>query len=339
MHGVPADTDTTPLDTSMLSGDTALPAIEPTKDSSMEDDLSINLQQTLSPEDVNMDTGILNELSEFGNLELDDNLDLPLVGTQDSLDVLEPEVDLEIAMDNVKFLEENPIDCASTVTTKNRHPNKVHRSSTISTPVTSGTPTNVAQKRTISRRGVIKIIPHVLRKPTPEEKQSKKFKCEFNGCLFIGYTRGAVSDHYVNTHPPCYCGTCGKVYTTPTALARHRYVHNEDKPFECVDCHEKFSFQSELTAHRMKHRTINAFRCMFSKCGKEFKRMSELNSHVVIHSGVVHNCTKCDYTTRNPRQLRDHQRSHSDEKRYKCYYCDEYFKYTSGRLRHINNAH
>ena len=123
--------------------------------------------------------------------------------------------------------------------------------------------------------------------------------------------------------PPCYCDVCGKVYSNPSALARHKYVHNQEKPYACTDCDERFSFQSELTSHRMKHRTTNAFRCMFHNCGKEFKRMSELNSQVVIHSGIIHSCTKCDYTTNNPRQLRDHQRSHSDEKRYKCIYCDE----------------
>ena len=152
------------------------------------------------------------------------------------------------------------------------------------------------------------------------KRKEKKFKCEAEGCSFTGYSQGAISTHYANSHPPCYCDICGKVYSNPNALARHKYVHNQEKPFVCVDCQERFSFQSELTAHRMKHRTSNAFRCMFHNCGKEFKRMSELNSHIVIHSGITHSCSKCDYTTNNPRQLQDHQRSHSNEKRYKCVY-------------------
>ena len=124
-----------------------------------------------------------------------------------------------------------------------------------------------------------------------------------------------------------------------TALTRHMYSHKKDKEFECVDCYEQFAFESELAAHRMKHRTSAAFKCMFPCCGKVFKRMSELNSHVVTHSGNIHRCTKCDYDTTNPRQLRDHQRSHSDELRYKCNYCDERFKYTSGRKRHTDKHH
>ena len=117
------------------------------------------------------------------------------------------------------------------------------------------------------------------------------------------------------------------------------YIHRQDKEYECVDCHEQFCFESKLAAHRMKHRTMPAFKCMFPHCGKEFKHMSELNSHVVTHSGKKYNCTNCDYETINPRQLRDHQRSHSDEKRYKCKYFDERFKYTSGKKRHTDKYH
>ena len=117
------------------------------------------------------------------------------------------------------------------------------------------------------------------------------------------------------------------------------YVHQENKDYECADCYERFCFESELRAHRMKHRERPAFKCMFHKCGKEFMRMSELNSHVVTHSGKTYNCKKCDYETNNPRQLRDHQRCHSDELRYKCKYCEERFKYTSGRKRHTDKEH
>ena len=202
---------------------------------------------------------------------------------------------------------------------------------------TSGTPDNNCVRRIGSPKGVMQITSHVLRKPTPDERKDKKFKCE--SCPFTGHSRAAISVHYTNSHPPCYCTTCGKVYATPTALARHKYVHSQDKQYVCDDCEESFTFQSELTAHRMKHRTTNAFHCMFPKCGKEFKRMSELNSHVAVHAGITHYCTKCDYFTLNPRQLRDHLRSHSNEKRYKCNYCDERFKYTSGKQRHMNKCH
>ena len=50
-----------------------------------------------------MSTGIIDDLSEFGNLlNLNDDLeaDLPLMGGSGNIEQLEPAMDLEIAMDN-----------------------------------------------------------------------------------------------------------------------------------------------------------------------------------------------------------------------------------------------
>ena len=195
LHGVPIDTDTAEnsLDNSTLNDDSTLPTIEPTREKYTENNQDINLQENLSSDKVTMDIGILEELSEFGNLELDDHLDidLPLVGAIQNREQLEPEVDLEIAMDNVRFLEENPIVQASVSTTRNSRSTQKQHTST--NQANSDTPNNDKSQRMISPRGVIKITSHVLRKPTPDEKKGKKFKCE--ACPFIGYSRGAVSDH------------------------------------------------------------------------------------------------------------------------------------------------
>ena len=122
----------------------------------------------------------------------------------------------------------------------------------------------------------------MLRRPTPEEAKTKKFRCDV--CEFTGYSRASISIHYAASHPPCYCSVCGKVYANPNALSRHMYVHDPDKPYQCEDCQQTFSFESELTSHHMKHRTRPSFKCMFHNCGKEFMRMSELNSVYVKSS-------------------------------------------------------
>ena len=200
--------------TSPTNDDETLPVLETVKDRSDQQTSNIDLQQDLVPDNVTMDTDILDELREFDSmLNLDENLinDLPLVGTQQqNRDTLEPAIDLEIAMDNAKFLEANPLagptqrSCRTTI--RNTSASTI-RSSNSSKE--RGTPDNTRDRRFGSPRGVMQITSHVLRKPTPDERKDKKFKCD--ACPFTGHSRAAISIHYSSSHPLCYCMTCGKV--------------------------------------------------------------------------------------------------------------------------------
>ena len=354
---------TSEADETLGSEDPLLPEIEQNAPSNSSTE-HIDLQSDLNADNVTqVDTDILEELNEFSSLLTLDNedVDLPLFSDNTTNQSSNSALDLEIAMDNAQFLEAHPIVPGRhpdkrkghvAVITKQRGTPHSSRSGDIqpitstrqkdtphslsSTSGTTSTRTTASHGRS-PQKGTITITSHVLRKPTPDETRSKKFKCE--ACEFTGYSRAAISIHYADSHPPCYCTQCGKVYSNPNALARHMYAHNPNKLFECADCNQRFSFESELASHRMKHRTRPSFQCMFPNCGKEFRRMSELNSHVVVHSGKTHYCKKCDYSSNNPRQLRDHQHSHSDIKRYKCKYCEESFKYTSGRKCHYEKDH
>ena len=134
LHGVPsksgtiastsnnksAGTAANALDTLLTNEETTLLAIEQTSTSpdgaavNPQDNTNtdINLQHELTPETVTMTTGIIDDLSEFGSLlNLNDDLDtdLPLVGGPGNIECLEPIMDLEIVMDNARFIEDNPI--------------------------------------------------------------------------------------------------------------------------------------------------------------------------------------------------------------------------------------
>ena len=113
---VPQSCAHTDKDNLIASADSNLPKIEKTKpDNKITDEQDINLQSELNAENVTQpNTELLEELSEFSNLlNLDDdylNADLPAMG---ELNLDQPStnvgMDLEIAMDNAKFLEANPL--------------------------------------------------------------------------------------------------------------------------------------------------------------------------------------------------------------------------------------
>ena len=161
-------------DNSILTDDVALPAIESGTEQSDQPTSNIDLQQDLIPESVTMNTEILGELSEFDTLlNIDDELDTgpPLVSSQHNQHFLEPTMDLEIAMDNAKFLETNPLMGQTMkpnkqMTSTSKRTEARLRTSSEATGITkdTGIPNNVRGKRIGSPKGVIQITSHVAMK-------------------------------------------------------------------------------------------------------------------------------------------------------------------------------
>ena len=167
------------------------------------------------------------------------------------------------------------------------------------------------------------------------------FKCTL--CKYTRYSQASVSEHFTTNHGVVYCSTCGKNCANPHALKRHEYEHSEDKEYQCQDCDQSFFFESELRSHRIKHRKRPSFKYMHHGCGKSFKRNSELNAHVEVHTGKLWRCDHpgCDYSNADKRLLKGHQRCHSNELKFACKYddCDEKFKHTMAQLRHYDKDH
>ena len=300
--------------------------------------LETDLVDTLSPSDITLpddDLPLLAQNELLGDFEtllsLDndyDNTNLMPVGGAPTLDIIKEinnkagvNQDLEIAMENARFLDENLLAQSTTDS-----PNKTNQAS---------------EKIPVSLRGRFRTKTHGIKKLTPEERKDKKFKCE--DCEFIAYSRRGVSEHYTEKHGSCICEYCDRYFTNPHALKRHQYDHSSDKRYQCKDCDQIFYFHSELTAHRMKHQENPSFPCMANGCGKIFFRNSDLNAHVPVHSGILHRCdhTGCTYSNLDKRLVTGHKRVHSDKKTFKCKYegCDESFKHTNARLRHYKQDH
>ena len=54
--------------------------------------------------------------------------------------------------------------------------------------------------------------------------------------------------------------------------------------YECDACSRGFHFASQLQEHKRVHQTQGDWVCFKPKCGKRFKRESELNAHLLSHN-------------------------------------------------------
>lgn len=75
--------------------------------------------------------------------------------------------------------------------------------------------------------------------------------------------------------------------------------------------------------------------CSCSWCGVAFRRVADLNRHVLIHTGQrPFRCSVCDQSFRLKNILRVHMRIHTGEKPFVCSVCDKAFAYKQSLEKH-----
>nr|XP_020479696.1 zinc finger and BTB domain-containing protein 41 isoform X2 [Monopterus albus]XP_020479697.1 zinc finger and BTB domain-containing protein 41 isoform X2 [Monopterus albus]XP_020479698.1 zinc finger and BTB domain-containing protein 41 isoform X2 [Monopterus albus] len=152
------------------------------------------------------------------------------------------------------------------------------------------------------------------------------------------------------------CPKCDKTFDRAGKYESHTRVHTGEKPFQCDICLQRYSTKSNLTAHKKKHTSDAPFqkkehRC--SLCSKLHASKKTLAKHVRrFHPEHIQECLtkrkrksegwKCAIClktfTRRP-HLQEHMILHTQDRPFKCTFCDEYFKSRFARLKHQEKYH
>lgn len=107
------------------------------------------------------------------------------------------------------------------------------------------------------------------------------------------------------------CTKCGKTFLTLTSLKHHtRRVHTDPAefgvmPHACLHCEKRFVRKTELERHIVIHTGIRPFKC--SVCPRDFVLDAELKRHLKHHNNErAHKCSECPMAFTVPCHLRRH---------------------------------
>ncbi|XP_067686399.1 zinc finger protein 208-like [Haliotis asinina] len=178
--------------------------------------------------------------------------------------------------------------------------------------------------------------------------KTKNFKCSI--CDKEFYLENKYK-HHMERHlgqRNLECETCGKCFIRKSDLVYHQKQHKGK--FTCPECDKVFSLETRLKSHMKVHEGPDKVKCprcgiyfrdmLFLQtthlrecdsrkccrfCGRKFKRVRYLQSHIGVHTGKrPFECKMCGRAYGKEEYLRAHEKEH-EKKKHACNFCDKRF--------------
>lgn len=146
---------------------------------------------------------------------------------------------------------------------------------------------------------------------------------------------------------------CGHHFSSAKDLDDHVQKAHTSKlgpqAFVCCweGCNTAFKHRGKLNRHISgAHSKYHAYICTHidpatsKPCGRTFCTKEQLKNHETTHTGErKYKCRYCDHTSATKTQHNTHERIHTKEKPYKCPWCGHRSGDSSNLSKHVRNKH
>ncbi|XP_014212033.1 zinc finger protein 525-like [Copidosoma floridanum] len=162
------------------------------------------------------------------------------------------------------------------------------------------------------------------------------YKCKY--CANSYDCQNELDAHLETLHAHerlCICQLCNECFTTESDLSLHYHKHFDECRYKCDNCESAFARKSLIIKHIRANHGIDSNRC--ETCGKFFSTKSSLDSHKVIHTGLlnIYKCDKCDKSYYKKRSLARHACKVINDAQHQCEFCNKSFSAKKSLTRHL----
>jgi KRAB domain-containing zinc finger protein len=156
-------------------------------------------------------------------------------------------------------------------------------------------------------------------------------------CTFKANSLKDLNSHFERQHYAKYiCSYCCKGFRVKHRLLDHERRHIGDCPFICEYCGKAYHSKVSIQQHLKIHILPRTHECDI--CHKKFLRKSKLMDHKNIHFDHLkkHKCAFCNAAFHERTGLKNHLRTHTQEKPFECEVCNKHFSSNYSLKSHSN---
>ncbi|XP_052861521.1 zinc finger protein 883-like [Anopheles cruzii] len=170
------------------------------------------------------------------------------------------------------------------------------------------------------------------------DEGSSQLRCR--KCKFVAASSESFQLHTENHQKlpkPVLCKRCNLKFDSQKELKSHK--HSEHRDYICDSCGMSFAVKFSLDEHRKRHEPVRPYKCEY--CPLEYYTKAEKHFHVrQVHLKTYEvKCKECGLRFKHNAELKQHSKSHTNQRWYECAQCGSSFKSHTHLNRHVKGVH